>query len=85
MTQDEVIARILEIIAKIAPEEDLSDLDPEVPLREQVELDSVDFLDIVMELRKNHGIDVPEEDYMELMTLDRCAAYLGPKFDKGGA
>ena len=82
MTRDEVIARILEIIAKIAPEEDLSDLDPEIPLREQVELDSVDFLDIVMELRKSYGIDVPEEDYMELMTLDRCAVYLGPKFEK---
>ncbi len=79
MTRDEVIAQILEIIAKIAPEEDLSNLDPEIPLREQVELDSVDFLDIVMELRKNHGVDVPEEDYMELMTLNRCAAYLGPK------
>ena len=79
MDRDGVIKLILDIIAKIAPDEDLSDLDPEVPLREQLDLDSVDFLDMVMELRKNHGVDVPEEDYMELMTLDRCAAYLGPR------
>jgi len=51
-------------------------------LREQVELDSVDFLDMVMELRKDYGVDVPEEDYMELMTLDRCVAYLGPRLEK---
>jgi acyl carrier protein len=43
----------------------------------------MDFLDIVMELRKRHQIEVPEEDYMELSTLNGCVAYLQPKF--GGA
>ena len=84
MNRDEIINVVLEIIAKIAPDEDLTDLDPEVPLREQLELDSVDFLDMVMELRKNYGVDVPEEDYMELMTLERCVAYLGPRLKKAG-
>ena len=85
MNRDEIINLVLEIIARIAPDVDLTDLDPEVPLREQVELDSVDFLDMVMELRKDYGIDVPEEDYMELMTLDRCVAYLGPRLEKSRA
>jgi acyl carrier protein len=39
----------------------------------------MDFLDIVMELRKRYGVHVPEEDYKELATLDGCVSYLGPK------
>ena len=79
MTQDEVIIAIKDIIAQIAPDEDLSQLQPELRLREQIELDSMDFLDIVMELRKRYGVQVPEEDYKELATLDGCVAYLHPR------
>jgi acyl carrier protein len=79
MTDQEVKQLILGIIHDIAPDEDLSKLDPAVRIRDQVDLDSMDFLDIVMELRKRHKIEVPEEDYMKLSTLDGCAEYLGPK------
>jgi len=79
MTKDEIRAIILDIIAKIAPDEDLSDLKGSVRIREQIDLDSMDFLDIIMELRKRYGIEVPEEDYMELSTLDGSAAYLEPR------
>jgi acyl carrier protein len=41
----------------------------------------MDFLDIVMELRKRHGIEVPEADYPKLASLDSCADYLTPKFN----
>jgi len=86
MTRDEIISRLIEIIADTCPEDDLelSNVDPAVPLRDQLGLDSVAFLEIVMELRMRYGIDVPEEDYMELTTLDRCVAYLGPKFESVG-
>jgi len=60
----------------------LSDVKPEVPLRDQLDLDSMDFLDIVMELRKKHSIEVPEADYPRLASLDSCAEYLQPKFAK---
>ena len=80
MTKDEVKQIVLEIIEEIAPDEDLSNVKPEVRLRDQLDLDSMDFLDIVMELRKQHGIEVPEEDYPELASLDSCANYLQPKF-----
>ena len=80
MTQDECKKAVLEIIADIAPDEDISNLKPDVRLRDQMQLDSMDFLDIVMELRKRHGIEVPESDYMKLSTLDGCAEYLTPKF-----
>ena len=54
---------------------------PACPLRDQIELDSMDFLDIVMELRKRYGLQVHEEEYGELASLDSCANYLGPKLD----
>jgi acyl carrier protein len=78
MTQDEVIIAIKDIIAQIAPDEDTSGLLPDVRLREQIELDSMDFLDIVMELRKLYGVQVPEKDYGELATLAGCVRYLHP-------
>jgi acyl carrier protein len=76
---EKVKSLILEIIGDIAPDEDLSAVDPAVRLRDQLDLDSMDFLDIVMELRKRHQIEVPEADYMRLATLDGCVEYLGPK------
>ena len=79
MTNDEIVLAIKDIIATIAPDEDLAHLKMDVRLREQIELDSMDFLDIVMELRKRYGVQVPEQDYMELATLDGCVMYLGPK------
>jgi acyl carrier protein len=78
MTSEEIILAIKDIIQTIAPDEDLSDLKTDVRLRDQIELDSMDFLDIVMELRKRYGVQVPEEDYKELATLDGCVAYLAP-------
>ncbi|MBF0206442.1 MAG: acyl carrier protein [Oligoflexia bacterium] len=71
---------IVDIIADIAPDENLGDIRDDVALREQLELDSMDFLDIVMELRKKHKIEVPPEDYPRLATLSGCVEYLFPKF-----
>jgi len=79
MNREEITSAVKDIIQTVAPDEDLSGLKPDVKLREQIELDSMDFLDIVMELRKRYGVQVPEEDYKELATLDGCVAYLGPK------
>ena len=80
MTKEEIKKVVLDIIADIIPDEDLSSIDDSVALREQLDLDSMDFLDIVMELRKQHSIDVPEEDYPQLATLNSCADYLYTKF-----
>lgn len=81
MTKEECQKIVLDIIAEIAPDEDLSSVDPAIRLRDQLELDSMDFLDIVMELRKKHGIEVPEEDYPRLASLESCGDYLTPKFN----
>ncbi len=78
MTREEVYVAVLDIIAMIAPDEELSALNNEERLRDQIDLDSMDFLDIVMELRKLYQIQVPEEDYKELASMDSCANYLHP-------
>ena len=85
MNKEKVRKIVLDIIAEIAPDEDFRDVKPESRLRDQLDLDSMDFLDIVMELRKQHGIDVPEAEYRQLESLDSCADYLLPKFEAGAA
>ena len=76
---------VLDIIAVVAPDADLSGVRDEVRLRDQLDLDSMDFLDIVMELRKRFKIEVPKEDYPLLATLESCVKYLSPKFNAVGA
>ena len=79
MTKEEIGKAIIDIIEDIVPDEDCFDINPTEPLRDQLELDSMDFLDIVMELRKLYKVDVPEADYGELATLESCMNYLEPK------
>jgi acyl carrier protein len=79
MTRDEIREEVLDILSDIAPDEDLSTLADEKPFREQLELDSMDFLDIVMELRKRHRIQIPEEEYKELASMASTVAYLEPR------
>lgn len=78
MTKAEIRDEVLDILADIAPDEDLSGLDDSVSFREQMELDSMDFLDIVMELRKRHRVQVPEDDYVNLASMDSTVDYLEP-------
>ncbi|MDD2462696.1 MAG: acyl carrier protein [Desulfobulbus sp.] len=79
MTRDEIKDVILEIIADIDEEADFDNLDADAPLRDQLDLDSMDFLDIVMELRKRYKLQIPEEEYPQLATLTSCVNYLEPK------
>lgn len=78
MTRDEIKLEVLDILSDIAPDEDLSNLDDAKSFREQMELDSMDFLDIVMELRKRHRIQIPEDDYVNLASMDSTVTYLEP-------
>ena len=71
---------VMDIIADIALDEDVTQIKDDLALRDQLDLDSMDFLDIVMELKKRHKIEVPQEDYPKLATMESCVNYLGPKF-----
>ncbi len=78
MTPPEIRDVIIDILADIAPDEDLTQLDDDVPFRDQLELDSMDFLDIVMELRKRYRVQIPEEEYAQLASMASTTAYLTP-------
>ncbi|HVW01190.1 MAG TPA: acyl carrier protein [Planctomycetaceae bacterium] len=78
MQPEEIRQAILDILSRIVPDEDLSDLNDDVAFREQMELDSMDFLDIVMELRKQYRVQIPEEDYVNLATMSGTVTYLSP-------
>ncbi|EPZ50626.1 putative acyl carrier protein [Bacteriovorax sp. BAL6_X] len=80
MTPEQVREIVVNIIADIAVDDDVTTIDDATPLRDQLDLDSMDFLDIVMELKKQHSIEVPQEDYPELASMNSCVAYLTPKF-----
>jgi len=79
MSPAEIREEILDILNDISPDEELDDLDDDQPFRDQLELDSMDFLDIVMELRKRHRVQIPEEDYGHLASMSSTVTYLEPK------
>jgi acyl carrier protein len=78
MTREEIRDEIIDILQDIAPDEDLSGLDDKTTFRDQLEMDSMDFLDIVMELRKRYRIQIPEEDYPHLASMESTINYLEP-------
>ena len=79
MNAAEIRTEILDILENIAPDEDLTDLKDEVAFREQLELDSMDFLDIVMELRKRYRVQVEEDEYEHLVSMRKTVDFLAPK------
>ena len=78
MVPAKIKEEVLDILKVIAPDEDLTGLKYDVSFRDQIELDSMDFLDIVMELRKRHRIQIPEDDYLHLDSMQSTVAYLEP-------
>lgn len=73
LSASEVVAALTEI----APEADPDAIDHETPIRDQLDIDSLDFLDFVAALSERAGIDIPERDYAALATVESCVAYLG--------
>ena len=70
---------LIEILGGIAPEADLSRLDPKADLREELDIDSLDFLNAVITLHERLKVDIPERDYRMLSTLDGAIRYLVEK------
>jgi len=80
MTSDELKNIILEIIREIAPEADLSQLDPDIRFRDQFEFSSVDFLNFSTKLQERLGVRIPETECPLLSSLSGCISYLAPKY-----
>jgi acyl carrier protein len=79
MTRDEAKALVAEIFSRFAPEVDFAAIDPAADLREQLEIDSLDFLNALVALHERTGVEVPESDYGQVATLDAAAAYLAAR------
>jgi acyl carrier protein len=73
---------VLRALARVAPEADPKQLDPVRPLREQLDLDSIDFMRFLVALHKEVGVDVPESAYAEVASIDGCVAYLAPRLSQ---
>jgi acyl carrier protein len=76
---DDLRAAVLRVLGDVAPEADLTSLAPDVPFREQLDLDSMDILNFVVGLHAALGVEIPEADYPRLATLDACVEYLAPR------
>jgi acyl carrier protein len=70
---------IIAALRTVAPEVEPASLRGDLPLREQVDLDSMDFLNFLVELHRRLGVDIPEADYAQVQTLDACDAYISAR------
>lgn len=75
MNEEELIGNILETLAEAAPGSDVSTIDPAINFRDQIEIDSIDFMNFVLLLEKKLGFKVPEIDYPKLSSLNGCVSY----------
>lgn len=76
MNDTEARELIATVLGRIAPEVPLDEVEPDADLREEMDLDSMDFLNYVTGLHERTGLDIPETDYPELATVDAAVAYL---------
>jgi acyl carrier protein len=75
-TPEQIRQSFFEVLGTIAPEVEPGTIDPGMPLRDQVDLDSMDWLNVIIRLHEILGIDIPEADYAQLATLDSTVDYL---------
>ena len=79
MNETEIKSRVLGIIKSVAPELEEGELRADRPLRDQIDLDSMDWLNVLVALHEKLHVDIPEADYGKLVTLDNLVAYLHGK------
>lgn len=79
MNEAEIRDTVVDVLRGIAPEVEPGDLVPGQPLRDQVDLDSMDWLNVLQGLHLRLGVDIPESDYARLVTLDDIVAYLAAR------
>jgi acyl carrier protein len=82
MTRDEIKAKVLEILGEIAPEADLSAIKPDVNFRDQIDLDSMDYLNFVIALDEEFQANIPETEYTKFVTLNACVEQLSKNSQK---
>ena len=79
MTKDQIKETVLRVLGQIAPEADLSQIKPDLRIRDQLDIDSMDLLNWVIGMHKELNVEIPEADYPKLATLDGCIDYLAAR------
>ena len=79
MNDTDIRAAVLRALTRVAPELNPRTLKGDVRLRDQIDIDSMDFFNFMVGLHAELGVDVPEADYPEVATLDGCVAYLASR------
>lgn len=79
MTRDELRQTVLGVLQEVAPEADLSRLTPDAPIRDQLDVDSIDFMRFLIGINEKLHVDVPEADYPKVATLNGLLQYLGER------
>jgi len=79
MTSDGIRATLLRLLGEIAPEADPAAIKPGISLRDQLDIDSMDFLNFVIAIEQELGVSAPETDYPRLATLDGCVTYVAER------
>jgi acyl carrier protein len=75
MNREQIQAQLLAAIGEIAPETELAAIDPARPLRQQVDLDSADWLNFLVAVHDKLGVDIPDADAARLRTLQQIVDY----------
>ena len=76
MNNDDIRKEVVALIRSVAPEVEESDLASSLPLREQIDLDSMDWLKVILAVHEKLHVDIPEADYGKLRSLDDWVSYL---------
>ena len=84
MTEAEIRQLVRDALSNIAPEVDVDAIDPAKDLRDQIDIDSVDFLNFVIGLHKELNVDIPDADVAKLASLNGCVTYLSAKLKQAG-
>ena len=79
MDRAELARRVLSLVTGIAPDVDAATVLPGIDFRDQFDFDSMDTLNFAIALHRELGVDVPETEYAQLASLDKCVAYLLPR------
>lgn len=79
MNREQLAKRVLKLVTSIAPDVDSASVVPGVDFRDQFDFDSMDTLNFAIALKGELGVEVPESDYGQLASLDKCIDYLLPR------
>lgn len=85
MTNDQIQGALFAAIQHVAPEAEPATVAPGADLREELDLDSMDFLNVIVHLHEALGVDIPERDYARLFTVGDAVEYLSGRLAAGGA